>query len=69
LSVAEQVFQSSNLSGEYHLSLDASLMLVKLFQSQSQTAQSKKYTDFIQKNATPQWRRQHATEMTALGID
>ncbi len=72
LTAAHQVFQSSNLSGEYHLSLDASLLLVKLFQSQSQsqsqTAQSKKYADFIQKNATPQWRRQHATEMTALGI-
>jgi hypothetical protein len=74
LSLAEQVFQSSNLSGEYHLALDASLLLVKLYQIQnesqspSQTPQAKKYTDFIQKNATPQWRRQHATEMSSLGI-
>lgn len=72
LSVAEQVFQSSNLSGEHHLALDASLLLVKLFQiqseGQSQTAQAKTYTDFIQKNATLQWRRQHAMEMAALGI-
>jgi DNA-binding winged helix-turn-helix (wHTH) protein len=69
LLVAEKVFQSSNLSGEYQLALGASLILVKLYQSQSQTAQSQKYTDFIQKNASLQWRRQHATQMKALGIE
>ncbi len=69
LKHASTAFMTASLAGEYLVALDASLLLLQL-PAGNETEQARQETqrDYLRKNATAAWRRQHQQALAALQL-
>jgi DNA-binding winged helix-turn-helix (wHTH) protein len=69
LQHASAAFTKASLAGEYLVALDASLLLLQL-PAGNETEQARKaiQRDYLRKNATPAWLKQHQQALTALQL-
>jgi DNA-binding winged helix-turn-helix (wHTH) protein len=69
LQHANAAFTKASLAGEYLVALEASLLLLQL-PAGNETEQARKaiQRDYLRKNATPAWLKQHQQALTALQL-
>jgi len=72
LQHANAAFTIASLAGEYLVALDASLLLLQLpagnETEQADQVRKKMQRDYLRKNATPAWRRQHQDALATLQL-
>lgn len=70
LAFAEQqaiaAFRQANLTGEYMIAVDSSLLLAQLYQALSKPNLQQNSIEFIRKNATPLWMKSNQEILTKL---
>lgn len=72
LQHANAAFTKASLAGEYLVALDASLLLLQLpagnETEQAEQARKELQRDYLRKNATPAWIKQHQQTLSALQL-
>ncbi len=63
---AEAAFKRANLEGEYLAALEAALLLAQLYQQLEQPDLQKNALDYINKNASPSWKKDRQDILSAL---
>jgi DNA-binding winged helix-turn-helix (wHTH) protein len=63
---AEAAFKRANLEGEYYAALEAALLLAQLYQQLAQPDLQKNALDYINKNASSQWKKAKQAILAAL---
>lgn len=63
---AETAFNRANLQGEYYASIESALLLAQLYKQLEQPDLQKNALDYIDKNASPSWKKDRQNLLSAL---